>query len=261
MNMKKACNSVILLLTAFVCLVKINAAELYEIKNGGALFMEPVGAYISMKWHTPDGIYEGFGKQDGNGIYAAWGPAAWYGLIVYEIEQDGSISGVSAKRESSDALITGQMEKLRLVKRPEGETDQFCGKFSITGITYSESHNTGQISYSGILNVSKQNDIYNLKWTAVGKEGAKFFGVGLRRGNKLGVAWGGDNDNYGIVDYRTSDKNPKSLIGRYINFSHAKIDTEIITKIESSGNRESLLNEFQKYKPKAIDQPWSSVPA
>jgi len=94
--------------------------------------------------------------------------------------------------------------------------------------------------YFGRLDISKDNDIYSLKWTIESfKPNQTFFGTGMLNNDILSVIFHEDtdkNDNwYGVISYQIIG--PEILIGNWIGFDEKNFGSEECRKlIESKEN-------------------------
>jgi hypothetical protein len=78
--------------------------------------------------------------------------------------------------------------------------------------------------YTGSVKITKQGDVYHLKWT-IGQGSQS--GVGIREENTLAVSWVGAGGASGVVVYKIGKD--KRLVGRWAVQGGKDIYTETLT--------------------------------
>lgn len=148
----------------------------------GTVAIAPMRATHQLSWQTSGGNYTGVGIRQGNALYAGYGINIDYGVVVYDLQADGSLSGVWATNKSGGMTGTEQVAGGKALN----------GTYAITGT------NAGNNApYKGTLTIQKTGATYRLTW----KTGnVSYNGIGLLDGSKLVVGWGFGNA-FGVVRY------------------------------------------------------------
>jgi len=163
------------------------SSKLYEIEGlsntitySGAVSLDIKQQYARAKWQTTQGNFSGIGMPIENNYFIAYGKPNSVGIALYSIT-DNELIGESTINYLNGDIYTEKTTRLT------GSIDDYVGTFQVTGLhTYADGSG-GTISYTGTLNITKQNEIYSLEWSLGGYE---LHGIGFIRNNVLGVAWG-----------------------------------------------------------------------
>jgi hypothetical protein len=148
----------------------------------GTVAIAPMRATRQLSWQTSGGNYTGVGISKGNTLYGGYGINIDYGVVVYDLKPDGSLSGVWATNKSGG--LTG--------------TEQVAGGKALNGTYAITGTNAGNNSpYKGTLTIQKTGTTYKLTWKT---GGTSYNGVGILDGNTLAVGWGFGNA-FGVVGY------------------------------------------------------------
>jgi hypothetical protein len=97
--------------------------------------------------------------------------------------------------------------------------------------------------YTGTVAIKKANaEVYTLDWSI--KNGSKYGGLGMLRGNNFYVSWG-QNIEYGIVVYKIEANG--NLDGKWVSKSgYSTLTAEYATKkVASNSNTSSLIGTYQ----------------
>jgi hypothetical protein len=172
---------------------KISAAK---APNGstytGSVAISKIRDVHQLSWKTTGGNYTGVGIAKGNTLYAGYGINIDYGVVVYELKNDGSLDGTWTTNKSGGMTGTEKVAGGKALN----------GTFGITGT------NAGSNSaYKGNLSIKKVGTVYHLTW-AVGS--TSYSGVGILDGNTLVVGWGFGNA-FGVVKYATNGNAAKGI--------------------------------------------------
>ena len=73
---------------------------------------------------------------------------------------------------------------------PDQEVGDLTGYYTCKGLE------TSGKSYSGIVVLSKKNDVYLIQWNC---GGSSFVGIGIRQGNTLAASWTLPGDGKGVI--------------------------------------------------------------
>ena len=116
-----------------------------------------------------------------------------------------AISLPAANRPDSNSDI--RQAKAQKVA-PEPEAVELSGYYTCKG------QETGGKTYSGVVVITKKNEIYLIQWNCAG---SSFLGIGIRQGNTLAASWTIPGDGKGMVrgvNMYKIEAGPK-LIGRW----------------------------------------------
>ncbi|MHB8628813.1 MAG: WD40 repeat domain-containing protein [Aggregatilineales bacterium] len=136
----------------------------------GTLAVTQTGATYQFSWTTSGAAVEGIGIQHGNIVAVGYGVGC--GLTAYVIRPDGSLDGQWG--------VVGQQQ---IGTERAARNDSFTtleGSYNVTGTLQNGT------AYKGTATIEKTGSTYQVTWTT----GNPYVGVGIVRGNVLGVGFG-----------------------------------------------------------------------
>lgn len=161
-----------------------------------------------LSWETSVGNYSGVGIVKGNSIYAGYGVNIDYGIVVYELQPDGSLIGIWSTNKANGMTGTEKVVGAKSLN----------GTFNITGT------NAGtNTAYKGTLTIKKTGSVYSLYWKVAN---TSYNGVGILDGNILAVGWG-FGQAFGVVGY---DVNGDEATGTWAMGGGTSTGTENLKK-------------------------------
>ena len=132
------------------------------------------GPVYELQWNTSAGKYRGLGLADGNKLCTGWSEGD-FGVMLYKIKGDGTLKG--------RWTIPGANELEGTEEATGGPIGVLPGDYELKG-----TNPGGKGGYEGKLRIRKSGATYQLRWTVRG--GQPYYGVGLKVGDALHVAWG-----------------------------------------------------------------------
>lgn len=165
----------------------------------------------SFSWKTSEGEYSGLGFLEDGHLFIGWAPEGEvYGVLLYEIQSDGTLEGKWTYNSASDGEVGTETAT-------GGRKDKIEGEYKISGKDIGG-------EYNGRMNISRSGDTYQLSWTVDDKT---YRGVGLRSGDWLVVGWGPNTENFGVLDYKI---NGSKATGRWALPGRSQLGVDKITR-------------------------------
>jgi len=152
----------------------------------GQLDIAPRGVSYLLEWDTNEGGFSGVGMQAGRRLAVGWGTGRGYGLAVFEIQRDGSLTG----RWTEPAAV-GMQGRERWF--PQGSEGGLGGTYQVEGSLPALG---GQ--YQGTIVLEKVEGTYRVTWSVLNDS---YQGIGVVQGRRLLVAWG-PPEGAGLAIYR-----------------------------------------------------------
>jgi len=151
----------------------------------GSLTVAPKGDNYEFRWSTTKGSRIGTGVQMGNAVavsFAATGGGKGCGVVLYKIDSDGTLSGVSTGWGD---------EKFGKEKAFHSEGKNFIGKYLVNVMGADD-----ESSAEGSLKITKDGSGYDLEWNT----GKPLVGFGIWKGSVAAASFGGRQCSFALYD-------------------------------------------------------------
>jgi hypothetical protein len=193
------------------------AADMGGKPYAGNVHMHVLGSgLVELTWTDKQGqaLQSGLGfVQDGH-LMAAWSGGPGFGINLYKIGRDGTLSA-----RWSSSLDGGRV--LTEVARG-GVPGKLEGQYTIQGDANVGNGGT----YSGRMSIARYNETYYVGWS-LNDEGKPYYGIGLRQGDWLAVAWSTAEEGFGVIDYKLDGDTAQ---GRWTQFRQDKLSYEVLQR-------------------------------
>jgi hypothetical protein len=170
-----------------------------------------------LSWSDPSGqqvAQSGMGFVRDGHLLAAWGVQPDFGVMLYEIRDNGTLEGVW-----THSVATQQLGK----EVAKGEPGGLEGAYKVHGTSIA----AGGGEYDGTLAIARRGDVYQASWDAAG---SKFSGIGIREGRWLLIGWSmADGAPHGVVDYQLKGK---AAVGRWTMVGQESLEPEILGRVD-----------------------------
>ncbi len=173
----------------------------------GQLEVAERGKSYLLSWDTTEGEFSGVGMSAGRRLAVGWGTGRGYGLGVFELQGDGTLTG----RWTEPAAVGMQG---RETWRPLAMSGGLGGTYRVRGSLPALGGD-----YDGTITVDEVEGLYRLTWNVLEDS---YQGIGFQRGRRLLVAWG-PPEGAGLAVYRMGRRKGR---GRWVRVDGVQWGTE-----------------------------------
>jgi hypothetical protein len=170
---------------------------------------------VQLNWLDTAGYTQaGLGFVVDGHLMAAWSSLQMYGINLYKIGQDGTLTA-----RWSSTLDGGRV----LTEVARGTPGRLEGQYTVQG----DANDGSGGAYSGSMTINRYKDTYYVGYTV---DKNHFHGIGLRQGDWLAVGWTTTSNNagFGVIDYTLGGDVAQ---GRWTVFGKDQCSHEVLQRL------------------------------